>query len=158
MGPVADPRTYISDYLAFIQHASDLWLAEPGNDPATVTAMSSSTSFQQTAITYSHTVNTPAGSSTVTQVRNVGAVSIEPVSAAAIAAGATGTVTATVHPSDSTVTAVSDQIWLTVSVAGNVVTWTAAPNTGSQRFATVQISTAGGGLMQPFTVNQDAGV
>ena len=153
-----DLRTTLSDYIAFIQKVCDDWLADAEHDPATVTAMNSSVSLTPTTVNYSHTIANLTGSQTVTEQQNLGVVSVTPSSASVGAAGGTGTAVALVAPTDTPVIAESsDASWLTASVAGTTVTWTAAANgTGASRSASIRLSTSPQSYAQALMITQAA--
>jgi subtilisin family serine protease len=103
-------------------------------------------------VTWSATANTSVSPRTatlaigdksfsLTQSGATGSVALSPTAATAPAAGATGAITVTPTPADFTAWTVSGQpAWLTVSTAGNTITWAAAPNpSASPRTATLAI-------------------
>ena len=153
-----DLRTTVNDYVAFINEACDNWLDNPENDPLTVNAMNSSVSISAMSMSLSHSISTPAGAETITRTTNVGVITASPTAVQVPAAGAAGSVTATVSPTDTPILAESsDASWLTAVVKPNAVDWTAAENAGPTRTATLRLSTSPSSYAQVVSFTQ-AGV
>jgi subtilisin family serine protease len=78
---------------------------------------------------------------TLNQSGAPGTLTLSPASASAPAAGVTGTINVTPTPDDFKSWTVAGQpAWLTTSITGNIVTWTAAPNPSvAPRTATLSI-------------------
>ena len=148
--------TFLDDYIAFIRKSTETWALD--NDPATITGFNSSASFAPQTVSYMHTISTPSGSSTMTSTRNVGVVALVPNNVNVAAAGGTGTATATVTPAGTAITTESsDPSWLTATVEGNVVTWTAAANPEPiGRTATIRLATGPQSFSQMLVVTQSA--
>ena len=91
---------------------------------------------------------------TVAQAGATGSVALSPTSASAAATGATATIAVTPTPADFTTWTISSPpAWLTVSTAGNTISWTAAANTSvAARSATLSIGD------KSFTVAQAGAV
>ena len=87
---------------------------------------------------------------TLSQLGATGSVALSPASASAPAAGVTSTITVIPTPADFTTWTVSGQpAWLTIATAGNIITWTAAPNNSvSPRTANLTIGD------KPFSLTQ----
>ena len=157
MGPVPGPFDTLSDYIAFIQRVSDSWL-EDGGVAADVRSMNSSASRSPNSMNYTHTIATAAGSTTVTESQNLGVVEADPKTFSVAAAGGTGTSALTIFPTGTVATAEStDASWLTATITGTTLTWTAAANAGpGARTAQLNVRTGPDSFAQTLTFNQAA--
>ncbi len=90
----------------------------------------------------------------LTQSGATGIVSISPNTATAPAAGATNSITVTPTPADFTTWTVSGQpAWLTITIAGNSITWNATPNNSlTPRTANLTIGDKSFSLTQSATL------
>jgi hypothetical protein len=112
-----------------------------------------STTPQETQISMTLTIQlTGTQSDTYSTTRVLGVSAISPISATALAAGDTGSITVTAtDPWTATPSAPS---WLSVTVTASAVTWTATQNTtGTSRTGTIFIACAKG-TTQTFTLTQ----
>jgi subtilisin family serine protease len=105
----------------------------------------------------------------LTQSGAAGSVALSPTSATAPAGAATGSITVTPTPTDFTTWTVSGQpAWLTISTAGNTVTWAATANTsvsprtatlaiGDKSFSLTQSGATGSVALSPTSATAPAG-
>ena len=143
-------------YIAWVDRVLASWVTN--NPTEVITSITSGTTDSPTAYSNNMSVLTATGRNyAFTESQQKGVISVTPPSATAPAAGGTGTCTVVTSPG-AVWTATSDQAWLTATVAGAVVTWTAAANTDT--VSRVGILRLGGetGQSVQFVVTQEAAV